>query len=69
VKLVEPAVFEAEKAKAPDLLNASIDANAALEAKALVDRSPVIAELVKAGKVKIVTAIYDLESGKVVLAN
>jgi carbonic anhydrase len=69
VKLVEPAVLEAEKAKAPDLLNASIDANAALEAKALVERSPVIAELVKAGKVRIATAIYDLESGKVVFAN
>ncbi len=69
LKLVEPAVVQAERAKAGDLLNASIDANAALEAKALVERSPVIAEWVKAGKVRIVTAIYDLESGKVVFAN
>lgn len=69
VKLVEPAVAQAEKAKAPDLLNASIDANASIEAKALVKKSPVIAELVKDGRVKIVTAIYDLETGKVSFAN
>jgi carbonic anhydrase len=58
-------VTQAEREKAPDLLNAAIDANVALEAKALVRRSPVIAERVKAGKVRIVTAIYDLETGKV----
>jgi carbonic anhydrase len=69
VKLIEPAVLEAEKAKAPDLLNASIDLNTLLEAKALVVRSPVIAELVKAGKVRIVTAIYDLGTGRVAFAN
>jgi len=69
LKLVMPAVVQAEKAKAPDLLNASIDANVTLEAKALVKRSPVIAERVKAGKVRIITAVYDLESGKVEFRN
>lgn len=69
LKLVMPAVAQAERAKAPDLLNASIDANVALEAKALVKRSPLIAERVKAGKVKIITAIYDLETGKVEFGN
>jgi carbonic anhydrase len=65
VKLVMPAVLQAEKAGAPDLLNASIDANVILGAKALLKRSRLLAERVKAGKLKIVTAIYDLESGKV----
>ena len=65
LKLVMPAVAQAEREKAPDLVNAAIEANVALEAKALVRRSPLIAERVKAGKVSIVTAIYDLESGKV----
>ena len=64
-----PAVAQAERARAPDFVNAAIDANVTLEAKALVKRSPVIAERVKAGKVRIVTAIYDLESGKVEFRN
>lgn len=69
LKLVMPAVVQAERAKAPDLLNAAIDANVALEARALVKRSPIIAERVKSGKLKIVQAIYDLETGKVEFAN
>jgi carbonic anhydrase len=69
LKLVMPAVAQAERGKAPDLLNASIEANVALEAKALVKRSSIIAERVKAGKVKIITAVYDLETGKVEFGN
>jgi carbonic anhydrase len=69
LKLVMPAVEQAERAKAPDLLNASIEVNVAREAKALVTRSPLIAALVKAGKVRIVTAVYDLETGKVEFAS
>jgi hypothetical protein len=69
LRLVMPAVVQAEKAGAPDLLNASIDANVTLEARALVKRSPVIAERVKAGKLRIITAVYDLESGKVEFRN
>ncbi len=65
LKLVMPAVLQAERAKAPDLLNASIDANVALEARALVKRSPILAERVKSGKLKIIRAVYDLETGKV----
>jgi carbonic anhydrase len=68
LRLVMPAVAQAERARAPDLVDASIDANVALEAKALVKRSPVIAGLVRSGKVRIVTAVYDLESGKVEFA-
>jgi len=69
LKLVMPAVLEAERNKAPDLLNASIENNVAREARLLVKRSPIIAERVKAGKVKIVRAVYDLETGKVEFAN
>ena len=69
LKLVMPAVREAERAKAPDLLNASIENNVALEARALVKRSPILAGRVKAGKLKIIRAVYDLETGKVEFAN
>ncbi|MEI6225326.1 MAG: carbonic anhydrase [Deltaproteobacteria bacterium] len=68
LKLVMPAVDLAARAKAPDLLNASIEANVDLEAKRLLKQSPILASRVKAGKLKIVTAIYDLESGKVKFA-
>ncbi|MEY2667659.1 MAG: hypothetical protein RJA59_297, partial [Pseudomonadota bacterium] len=63
------AVLQAERAKAPDLLNAAIDANVGLEAQALVKRSRIIAERVKSGKLKIIRAVYDLETGKVEFAN
>jgi carbonic anhydrase len=69
LKLVMPAVLQAERAKAPDLLDAAIDANVALEAQALLKRSRIIAERVEAGKLRIVTAVYDLETGKVAFAN
>ena len=69
LKLVMPAVLQAERARSPDLLNASIDANVALEARALVKRSPIIAERVKSGKLKIIRAVYDLETGKVDFSN
>jgi carbonic anhydrase len=65
VKRVMPAVLQAEKAGAADLLDAAIDANVVLEARGLLKRSRLLAERVKAGKLRIVTAIYDLESGKV----
>ena len=65
MRLIQPAVAQAEKTKPSDLVSAAVDANVELEAKAILKRSPAIAELVKAGRVKIVTARYDLVTGKV----
>ncbi|HKT18649.1 MAG TPA: carbonic anhydrase [Stellaceae bacterium] len=48
-------------------LDATIKANARIQAKLLNDSSPVIAAAVKDGKLKIVAAYYDLASGKVTL--
>ena len=67
--LVMPAVREAERNKAPDLLNASIENNVARVARSLVHRSPLLVDQVKAGKLKIIRAVYDLETGKVEFAN
>lgn len=50
----------------PDL-TATIKANAQIQADALRNASPVIAPLVKQGKIKVVAAYYDLASGKVTL--
>ena len=46
---------------------ATIKANAKIQAKLLSDSSPVIASAVKDAKLKVVAAYYDLASGKVAL--
>jgi carbonic anhydrase len=48
-------------------LDAAIRANAQIQAGLLGSSSPVIAELVAAGKMKVVAGYYELESGKVSL--
>jgi carbonic anhydrase len=59
---LRPAVERA----GPDL-TAAIKANAQIQAGLLRTASPVIAELVKTGKMKVVAAYYDLASGKVTI--
>ena len=49
------------------LVECVVDENAKLVAANLVKQSKVIAELVKEGKIKIVSAKYDLDDGKVTL--
>jgi carbonic anhydrase len=48
-----------------NLLNCSIAANAQFISNELKNSEPVIAPLVKSGKVKVMSAVYDLETGKV----
>ena len=59
---IRPAV-----AAAGDNLDAAIDANARIQANLLSEASPVIAEAIKEGKLKVVPARYDIGSGKVSL--
>jgi carbonic anhydrase len=59
---LRPAVDQA----GPDL-EATTRANAKIQAKILADASPVLAEAVKAGTLKVVASYYDLVSGKVSL--
>jgi carbonic anhydrase len=66
VKEIQPAVATARaKPGKEGLVDDAVHANAALVAGELVSESPVIKHLVEAGKVKIVTAIYDLDTGKI----
>lgn len=66
VKEITPAV-EAAKANPGKrgLVDDAVYANAELVAKQLLSESPVLTHLAHAGKIKIVTAIYDLDTGKV----
>lgn len=59
---IQPAVNEA----GPNL-DASIRANARIQAKQLREGSPVLAELIQQGKLRMVAAYYDLTTGKVTL--
>jgi len=59
---LRPAVDQA----GPDL-DAAIRANAKIQAKILAEASPVLAEAIKAGTLKVVASHYDLVSGKVIL--
>lgn len=46
-------------------LDAAIKTNALFQARMLQEASPVIAGLVKQGRLKVVAAYYDLATGKV----
>ena len=59
---IRPAV----DAAGPDL-GATIDANAKIQATLLSNASPLIAEAIKEGRLKVVAARYDLASGRVSL--
>ncbi len=69
IERIAPAVKKARKdakgATNADLVELAIDNNIKLVAKSLVNQSPVIRSLVDGGKVKIVSAKYDLDDGRV----
>ena len=49
-------------------LKAATEANAKIQAQLLKESSPVLAGLIKDGKLSVVAAFYDVESGKVTLS-
>jgi carbonic anhydrase len=67
VEKIMPAVSKAKKvAKSEeDLLNIAIEENVKLQKEFMLKNSKTINEYVKANKVQIVMAIYDLETGEV----
>lgn len=65
VKVIGPAVEQA-RGKEGDLWENSAKENALMTAARLQESKPFIAPLVKAGKVKVVAAYYDLDTGEVV---
>jgi carbonic anhydrase len=63
---IAPAVNQAKATPGKEgLVDDAVHANAARTAGALVERSPVLKKAVEEKKLKIVTAVYDLASGKV----
>ena len=64
VQAIQPAVDKA-KGQLGDLLDNAIKANVALVVEQLKSSQPILAHLVHEGKLKVVGARYDLESGAV----
>jgi carbonic anhydrase len=64
VTSLEPAVGLARK-KPGDTLQNAIRINARLTGAALAGSEPILAHLAKSGKVRVVAALYDLETGRV----
>ena len=70
VEKINPAVAQAKSyAKADDLLESAIKENVHQSAKDLLANSEIIRDAVKSGKLTIIEAEYELESGQVVRQN
>ena len=66
VEAIRPAVVAAQAKKPADLLAEATAENVRLNVKYLAGAKPLISDLVAAGKVKIVGAVYDIGTGKVI---
>ncbi|MFG1461352.1 carbonic anhydrase [Xanthobacter sp. DSM 24535] len=67
VNAIKPAVEKAKAEKPANLLDAAITANVAFNVERLKNARPILSEMVAAGKVKVVGAVYDLATGKVAM--
>jgi len=65
VDAIRPAVVAAQAKKPADLLAEATAENVRLNVKYLAGAKPLISDLVAAGKLKIVGAVYDIASGRV----
>ncbi len=69
IDAVEPAVHIAKEKNPDDLLRAAIEENVRRQVQRLITISPVINEAEAAGTTRVVGAVYELETGKVVLVD
>lgn len=71
VSTIAPAALKAMKAAKgkpkAEVVEAATDANVQMVAASLTKKSPVLKKLAREGKIRIVTAKYDLDDGKVTL--
>jgi carbonic anhydrase len=66
VEPIVPAVLEAKRRGAPDLLDASVRANVSRTVARLRDFSePMVLDRIKSGRLRVVGARYDLDDGRV----
>ncbi|MBS1507894.1 MAG: carbonic anhydrase [Bacteroidetes bacterium] len=65
INAIKPAVEKVRKKSPDNLLNASIRENINMQVEQLKNLEPILAKRVKENSVKIIGALYDLESGKI----
>ncbi len=65
INAIKPAVEKAKKAKPINLLDAAIHENIAMQVEQLKGLEPVLAKRVREGSIKIIGALYDLNTGEI----
>jgi len=69
INAIKPAVEKAREGHPADLLDAAIRENVRMQVEQLKSLEPVLAKRIREGSVKIVGALYHLDSGKVEFLN
>lgn len=69
INAIKPAVEKAREGHPADLLDAAIRENVRLQVEQLKSLEPVLAKRIREGSVKIIGALYHLDSGKVEFLN
>lgn len=65
INAIKPAVEKAKKTESTNLLDAAIRENVAMQVEQLKGLEPVLAKRVREGSIKIIGALYDLNSGEI----
>jgi carbonic anhydrase len=65
INAIRPAVLAAQAKNPADLLAEATAENVRLSVKTLLTAKPILSDLVSAGKLKVVGAVYDIATGKV----
>jgi carbonic anhydrase len=65
INAIKPAVEKAKKEQPKSLLDASIRENIVMQVEQLKGLEPVLAKRVREGSIKIIGALYDLNTGKI----
>ena len=65
INAIKPAVEKAKKTEPTNLLDAAFRENVAMQVEQLKGLEPVLAKRVREGSIKIIGALYDLNSGEI----
>jgi carbonic anhydrase len=67
VRAMKPSIEPALKQPGPDLNQRAVVANVQANVRTLIEAGPILADMVKGGKLKVVGGVYDLATGKIAL--
>ena len=67
VRAMKPGIEPVLKQPGDDLAQRAVIANVRFNVQRLMDAKPILAEMVAAGKLRVVGGVYDLATGKITL--